>query len=103
MRHGKKWFLFAAGLFLASGCSSTSHFETRSYTLRDVDAEKVLIQRVIEDEMARLGDRAFPLLRRRGGRLEALSTSDHVAIVTITPRGHSAIHTALNQARQSDL
>ena len=82
------------------GCSSTSHFETRSYTLQNSDAEQILINRIIEDEMVRLGDDVFPLMEQRGGKLQPVEISDDVAIVTITPRGHAAIKKALDELQE---
>lgn len=100
MRFASILSLFAM-VFLVVGCSSAPRFETRSYALQNTDVEWEIINRTTSEEIVRLGDRAFDAAEQRGGKLEGATLKGDVAVVTTTPRGHSAIKKSLEESRRN--
>jgi hypothetical protein len=80
--------VLAVSLALAAGCAShgggSPDMETRTYRLRDREADAAVVNRVLEREYERSGVRSSSSVTRGGD-----------IVVQTTPRGHAAVREAL--------
>ncbi len=90
MSHPLLRAVLVVSLALTAGCASSSHgggspdMETRTYRLRNPEADAAVVNRVLEKEYERSGVRSSSSVTPSGDLM-----------VQTTPRGHAAVRDAL--------